>query len=62
MFLLGLCLVSVLADSLRLLVSRPRPYFLSADSHGYSRYCIQPEDEALSSQVSEARRPAWRPA
>ncbi|XP_034230714.1 phospholipid phosphatase 2-like [Thrips palmi] len=40
-FLLGLCLTSAAADLLRLLVSRPRPFFLSDDAYGfgYARYC-----------------------
>ncbi|KAK3921040.1 Phospholipid phosphatase-related protein type 2 [Frankliniella fusca] len=40
-FLIGLCITSVLTDLLRLLISRPRPYFLANDefNFGFKRYC-----------------------
>ncbi|KAE8752408.1 hypothetical protein FOCC_FOCC000879, partial [Frankliniella occidentalis] len=47
-FLIGLCVTSLLTDLLRVLVSRPRPYFLADNTYGYGflRYCTPGERDA----------------
>lgn len=59
LLLLGLCLASAVADLLRLLASRPRPYFLADDTYGfgYARYCTSGahEDAGLGHDERDAR-------
>lgn len=59
-FLLGLSLTSLAADIVRVLVSRPRPYFLTTgdDGYGFGQYCsgkAENADEYLSREERDAR-------
>lgn len=58
-FLIGLCVTSLLTDLLRVLVSRPRPYFLADNTYGYGflRYCTPGviEDSSMGWEERDAR-------